>query len=124
MANPSPQPTDLIETEAEPKAQQAEEDRLLDEAEAEAERVGTIQFEEVEAWVRSFMAAKIPSMWGLATQQSSIWREQHDNRRPRHEYILFCSRPYDDAHADIFLVNVPSNLLDGHARAPSRPIAR
>ena len=51
MANPNPQPT---ETEAERKALQAEEDRLLDEAEAEAERVGTIPFEEVEAWVRSW----------------------------------------------------------------------
>lgn len=54
MAHPSPQPTDPLETEAEPKAQQAEEDRLLDEAEAEAERVGTIPFEEVEAWIRSW----------------------------------------------------------------------
>ena len=51
MANPNLQPT---ETEAERKALQADEDRLLDEAEAEAERVGTIPLEEVEAWVRSW----------------------------------------------------------------------
>jgi predicted transcriptional regulator len=54
MANPNLQPTLLAETEAERQAREAEEDRLLDEAEAEAERVGTIPFEEVEAWVRSW----------------------------------------------------------------------
>jgi predicted transcriptional regulator len=54
MANPNLQPTLLGETEAERQAREAEEDRLLDEAEAEAERVGTIPFEEVEAWVRSW----------------------------------------------------------------------
>ena len=52
MANPNLQPTLLGDTEAERQAREAEEDRLLDEA--EAERVGTIPFEEVEAWVRSW----------------------------------------------------------------------
>jgi hypothetical protein len=51
MANPNLHPPEPIETETE---RQTEEDRLLDEAEAEAERVGTIPFEEVEAWVRSW----------------------------------------------------------------------
>jgi hypothetical protein len=48
-----------IETEADRKDRLAEEMRLLDEAEAEAELLGTIPADEVRAWVES---------WGTANE--------------------------------------------------------
>jgi hypothetical protein len=53
MPSPAPHPNELIETDADPQDRLAEEERLLEAAEAEAERVGTIPADEVHAWVRS-----------------------------------------------------------------------
>ncbi|MGH7044282.1 MAG: hypothetical protein ACREFY_19425 [Acetobacteraceae bacterium] len=44
-----------IDSDAEHRARLAEERRLLDQAEAEAERDGTVPFEEVEAWALSLL---------------------------------------------------------------------
>lgn len=53
MPNAIPSPADTAETDAERQDRLAAERRLLDEAEAEAERDGTIPAGEVHAWVRS-----------------------------------------------------------------------
>lgn len=49
----TPQPAEPEETAEEHAARLAEEERLLDEAEANAERVGTIPADEAFAWLRS-----------------------------------------------------------------------
>jgi hypothetical protein len=76
MANhPNLQPTQPGETEAERQARQAEGERLLDEA--EAERIGTIPFEEVEAWVRSWGT---PNATPCSSRTSTSWRAVSGSR--------------------------------------------
>jgi hypothetical protein len=53
MRSPIQQPSVPMETEAERSARLAEEMKLLEEAEAEAEREGVIPSAEVHAWLKS-----------------------------------------------------------------------
>jgi predicted transcriptional regulator len=54
MTQSRSQPVDSLETTEEREARIAEESRLLNAAEAEAERVGTIPASEIRAWVESW----------------------------------------------------------------------